>query len=81
MPRHRGLCRPGACNRGWFAARLYTADPDHIAGGKLRLIRIFNTSRAVPLMHQAQGRTAKLHGQFGLLLVVGWTLSLALPPA
>lgn len=44
----------------------------------LRLIRIFNTSRAVPLLHQAQGRTAKLHGQFGLLLVVGWTLSLAL---
>ena len=45
----------------------------------LRLIRIFNTSQAVPLLHQAQGRTAKLHGQFGLLLVVGWTLSLALP--
>ena len=42
----------------------------------LRLIRIFNTSRAVPLMHQAQGRTAKLHGQFGLLMVVGWALSL-----
>ncbi len=45
----------------------------------LRLIRIFNTSRAVPLMHQAQGRTAKLHGQFGLLLVVGWSLSMVLP--
>ena len=45
----------------------------------LRLIHIFNTSRAVPLLHQAQGRTAKLHGQFGLLLVVGWMLSLALP--
>ncbi len=45
----------------------------------LRLIRIFNTSRAVPLMHQAQGRTAKLHGQFGLLMVVGWTLSMVLP--
>ena len=44
----------------------------------LRLIRIFNTSRAVPLLHQAQGRTAKLHGQFGLLMVLGWTLSLAL---
>lgn len=42
----------------------------------LRLIRVFNTSRAVPLMHQAQGRTAKLHGQFGLLMVVGWALSL-----
>ncbi len=45
----------------------------------LRLIRIINTSRAVPLLHQAQGRTAKLHGQFGLLMVVGWALSLALP--
>ncbi len=42
----------------------------------LRLIGIFNTSRAVPLMHQAQGRTAKLHGQFGLLMVVGWALSM-----
>ncbi len=42
----------------------------------LRLIRIFNTSRAVPLMHQAQGRTAKLHGQIGLLMVVGWVFSL-----
>ena len=45
----------------------------------LRLIRIFNTSTAVPLLHQAQGRTAKLHGQVGLLLVVGWSLSLVLP--
>ena len=44
----------------------------------LRLIKIFNTSRAVPLMHQAQGRTAKLHGQFGLLLVIGWALSMLL---
>ena len=44
-----------------------------------RLIRIFNTSTAIPLLHQAQGRTAKLHGQVGLLLVAGWSLSLALP--
>jgi len=42
----------------------------------IRLIRIFNTSRAVPLLHQAQGRTAKLHGQFGLLLVLGWAFTL-----
>lgn len=41
----------------------------------LRLIRIFNRSRAMPLMHQAQTRTAKLHGQLGLLMVVGWALS------
>jgi 1,4-dihydroxy-2-naphthoate octaprenyltransferase len=47
----------------------------------LRLIRIFNTSSAVPLMHQAQGRTAKLHGQLGLLMVAGWSLSLVLPAA
>ncbi len=42
----------------------------------IRLIRIFNSSRAVPLLHQAQGRTAKLHGQFGLLLVLGWLFTL-----
>ncbi len=45
----------------------------------LRLIKIFNASAAVPLLHQAQGRTAKLHGQIGLLLVAGWSLSLVLP--
>ncbi len=44
-----------------------------------RLIHIFNTSTAVPLMHQAQGRSAKLHGQVGLLMVLGWSLSLVLP--
>lgn len=37
-----------------------------------RLIRIFYTSRDIPLLHQAQGRTARLHGQFGLLMVAGW---------
>ena len=47
----------------------------------LRLIKIFNTSAAIPLLHQAQGRTAKLHGQIGLLLVAGWSLSLVLPAA
>lgn len=44
----------------------------------LRLIRIFNTSADVSLLHQAQGRTAKLHGQIGLLMVAGWSLSLVL---
>lgn len=43
-----------------------------------KLIQIFNTSRDVPLMHQAQGRTAKLHGQVGLLIVIGWFLSMIL---
>ncbi|MCY4536696.1 MAG: 1,4-dihydroxy-2-naphthoate octaprenyltransferase [Chloroflexi bacterium] len=42
----------------------------------IRLIRIFNSSRAVPLLHQAQGRTAKLHGQFGLFMVLGWLFTL-----
>ena len=44
-----------------------------------RLVHTFNTSEAIPLLHQAQGRTAKLHGQLGLLMVVGWALSLVLP--
>ena len=43
-----------------------------------RLIHIFNTSRDVPLMHQAQGRTAKLHGKYGLLLVLGWLVALVI---
>lgn len=43
-----------------------------------RLIQIYNTSREVTLMHQAQGRTAKLHGQIGLLIVVGWAIALVL---
>ncbi len=42
----------------------------------LRLIGIFNRSRAMSLMHQAQTRTAKLHGQLGLLMVVGWALAI-----
>lgn len=41
-----------------------------------RLIHIINTSRDTQLLHQAQGRTAKLHGQFGLWLVIGWAVSL-----
>ena len=43
-----------------------------------RLIRIINTSADIPLLHQAQGRTAKLHGQYGLLLVVSLALALTL---
>ena len=43
-----------------------------------RLIEIFNTSQDIPLLHQAMGRTARLHGQFGLWLVVGWLVWLAL---
>jgi 1,4-dihydroxy-2-naphthoate octaprenyltransferase len=38
----------------------------------LKLIRIFNTSTEVSLMHKAQGGTAKLLGQYGLLTILGW---------
>lgn len=41
----------------------------------LRLIQIIRTSDDTALLHQAQGRTAKLHGRFGLWLVVGWLLA------
>ncbi len=37
-----------------------------------RLVRIISTSTDTLMLHQAQGRTAKLHGQFGLLIVAGW---------
>lgn len=43
-----------------------------------RLVDIIRTSEEVPMLHQAMGRTAKLHGRFGLWLVVGWTLWLLL---
>lgn len=42
-----------------------------------RLVTIFNTSGDIALLHQAQGRTAKLHGRIGLLIVVGWLAWLA----
>jgi len=41
------------------------------------LVTIFNTETAPEILHPAQGRTAKLHGQFGLLIVVGWLIWLA----
>ncbi len=44
----------------------------------LRLIRIIDTSRDNALLHQAQGRTARLHGVFGFWLVIGWTIGLVL---
>lgn len=42
----------------------------------LRLIHIINTSGDVALLHKAQGLTARLHGQVGLLLTLGWAFSL-----
>ncbi len=44
------------------------------AGEARTLIRIFNTEVDPQVLHSAQGRTAKLHGRFGLLMVVGWLL-------
>jgi 1,4-dihydroxy-2-naphthoate octaprenyltransferase len=43
----------------------------------VRLIRIIDTSRDNALLHQAQGRTARLHGAFGFWLVLGWAIGLA----
>ncbi|MBZ0297839.1 MAG: 1,4-dihydroxy-2-naphthoate octaprenyltransferase [Anaerolineae bacterium] len=43
-----------------------------------RLVRIVYEQEDVTLLHQAQGRTARLHGRFGLLLVAGWLLALLL---
>lgn len=43
-----------------------------------RLARIITSSTDIALLHQAQGRTARLHGLFGLWLVVGWLLALGL---
>jgi 1,4-dihydroxy-2-naphthoate octaprenyltransferase len=40
----------------------------------LRLIKIFNTETDVAVLHPAQGNTAKLHGQMGLLMVIGWII-------
>ncbi len=45
-----------------------------------RLIRIFDTETDVQKLHAAQGATAKLHGQFGLLQVLGWGIWLLAQP-
>jgi 1,4-dihydroxy-2-naphthoate octaprenyltransferase len=42
----------------------------------LRLIKLVTTTTDTALLHQAQGRTAKLHGSIGLWLVVGWLIYL-----
>ena len=43
-----------------------------------RLIQIVTTQTDTALLHQAQGRTAKLHGRVGLMIVVGWLIALLL---
>jgi len=44
----------------------------------VRLIRIIYSTTDPVILHPAQGRTAKLHGAFGLWLVVGWAVWLVL---
>jgi len=41
-----------------------------------RLITIVQTSSDSHLLHQAQGRTARLHGRFGYLIIAGWVIAL-----
>jgi 1,4-dihydroxy-2-naphthoate octaprenyltransferase len=43
-----------------------------------RLVQIYFTRTDTPMLHQAQGRTARLHGQFGLLIVIGWLIWLGI---
>jgi 1,4-dihydroxy-2-naphthoate octaprenyltransferase len=44
-----------------------------------RLVEIIYTETDTAILHQAQGRTAKLYGQFGLLMVLGWLVGMVLP--
>ncbi len=37
-----------------------------------RLVRVYYTQTDTPSLHAAQGATAKLHGQVGLLITLGW---------
>ena len=43
-----------------------------------RLIQIILYQRDTAALHQAQGRTARLHGRLGLFIVLGWLLFLLL---
>lgn len=43
-----------------------------------RLIQIIRTSEDSQKLHMAQGRTARLHGQFGFMIVIGWLTWLAI---
>lgn len=45
-----------------------------------RLAHIFDTETATGPLHAAQGGTAKLHGQIGLLTVIGWLVWLVAKP-
>jgi 1,4-dihydroxy-2-naphthoate octaprenyltransferase len=41
-----------------------------------RLMQIINIETETAKLHMAQGRTAQLHGAFGLWLVIGWLIAL-----
>ncbi|MEL6272395.1 MAG: prenyltransferase, partial [Chloroflexota bacterium] len=41
------------------------------------LVNIFRNEDDPEKLHPAQGRTARLHGQFGILIVIGWLVWLA----
>jgi 1,4-dihydroxy-2-naphthoate octaprenyltransferase len=43
-----------------------------------RLVQIVTTSNDTQQLHMAQGRTAKLHGAFGMWLIIGWAIWLGL---
>lgn len=44
----------------------------------IELVNTVNTQTDVKLLHRVQGRTARLHGRVGLLIVVGWLVWLLL---
>ena len=44
----------------------------------VELMRIIQTETDAVILHPAQGRTARLHGRFGMLMVVGWLVWLLL---
>lgn len=43
-----------------------------------RLVHIVTTQTETKLLHMAQGRTARLHGRLGLLIVLGWLIYLVI---
>lgn len=44
----------------------------------VELVKIVNKHTDVKILHMVQGRTARLHGRVGLLLVVGWLVAIVI---
>ncbi|MBZ0300678.1 MAG: prenyltransferase, partial [Anaerolineae bacterium] len=57
----------------WPALLVFVTAPE-----AYRVIRIVTTEADTSRLHQAKGRTARLHGRFGLFLVIGWLIFLLL---